>query len=275
MLFLLIIIGMGYHLSGCTYDDAKAVLEPSDTAYDYGVFIGIDCDLARCEKYETVVVDAQYFSGDEIISFAQKGHKVYSYLNVGSLENFRGYYQRFSSNTLGSYENWEEERWMDVSSAEWQQFILGELVPEMLQKGVDGFFVDNCDVYYQYPEEDIFDGLVIIMQGLVKTGKKVIINSGDAFVDKYCKMGGDISDIITGINQETVFSSIMWESNAFGYALDKDHDYFTAYIEKYASLGAEIYLLEYTTNKSIAQKAIDYCAGKGFMLYIADNIELK
>lgn len=221
------------------------------------------------------MIDTQQFSKDEITSFVQKGHKVYSYLNIGSLESFRAYYQRFSSLALGSYENWDEECWIDVSSVAWQRFILDELVPEMLQKGVDGFFVDNCDVYYQYPEQGIFDGLVTIMQALMQTGKKVIINSGDAFVNEYCRAGGNVTDIITGINQETVFSSIRWKSGTFGEASRDNREYFTSYIEKYASLGADIYLLEYTTDSTIAQKASDYCTGKNFTLYIADSIELK
>ena len=275
ILFILIIAGIGYSLSGCAFAGTKTVLEPGDTAYDYGVFIGIDSNLSQCEKYETVVIDAQYFSEDEITSFAQKGHKIYSYLNIGSLENFRGYYQRFSPLALGSYENWDEERWMDVSSAAWQRFILDELAPEMLQKGIDGFCVDNCDVYDQCPEQGIFDGLVTIMQGLMQTGKKVIINSGDAFVNEYCKSGGDVSDIITGINQESVFSSIQWASGTFGEASKESLEYFTTYIEKYASLGADIYLLEYATDSTIVQKVSDYCVDKGFTLYIANNIELK
>lgn len=253
----------------------KNMLESPETAYDYGVFIGIGSNLARCEKYDTVIIDAQYFSEEEIKSFSEKGHKVYSYLNIGSLENYRSYYKRFLLSTLGSYENWGEERWMDVSKEKWQSFILDELVPEMLRKGVDGFFVDNCDVYYNYPKKSVYDGLVTIMQGLVKTGKKVIINSGDCFVDEYCKNGGRVSDIITGINQESVFTSIQWETSTFGEASEETNEYFTAYIEKYASMGTDIYLLEYTSDRATAEKAEEYCKNHGFTVYITDSIELK
>lgn len=55
----------------------------------YGVFIGTDTDLDRLGSFYTVVIDAQYYDADEINAFKDKGHKVYSYINVGSLEEFR------------------------------------------------------------------------------------------------------------------------------------------------------------------------------------------
>ena len=157
--------------------------EASAFPHPYGVFLGITEDLEQFRDYETVVIDAQYFSGEEIGSFRSGGHKVYTYLNIGSLEDFRDYYEEYKDIALGEYEHWDEEVWVDVSQQKWQDLILKELVPGLLEKQVDGFFVDNCDVYYEYPEQKILDGLGIIMQELTATGKEVIINSGDCFMD--------------------------------------------------------------------------------------------
>ena len=157
--------------------------EASAFAYPYGVFLGITDNLAQFGDYEIVVIDAQYFSGEEIERFRNEGHQIYTYLNIGSLEDFRDYYEEYKDISLGEYEHWEEEVWVDVSSRKWQDLILQELVPGLLEKQVDGFFVDNCDVYYEYPEQKILDGLGVIMQELVATGKEVIINSGDCFMD--------------------------------------------------------------------------------------------
>ena len=35
---------------------------------------------------------------------------------------------------------------MDVANPDWQKFI-GQLSQELYEKGVDGFFIDNCDVF--------------------------------------------------------------------------------------------------------------------------------
>ena len=79
-------------LVGCT---AKSQTAESQTA-DYGVFLSVTEDLSALRDYKTVVIDAQYFSGAEIEAFRADGHTVYSYLNVGSLENFRDYYATYA-----------------------------------------------------------------------------------------------------------------------------------------------------------------------------------
>ena len=144
----------------------------------------------------------------------------------------------------------------------------------MLEKGIDGFFVDNCDVYYVFPTSGILSGLSTIMEALIGTGKKVIINSGDVFLDEYCRKGGSWNDVITGINQESVFSKILWDGDRFSTADEEDTEYFKDYIERYAALGADIYLLEYTTDSKLIGKIEAYCQEKGFSYYISDSIEL-
>lgn len=240
----------------------------------YGVFLNYEGNLKDLEQYETVVIDAQYVDEKDILSFQAGGHKVYSYINIGSLEDFREYYDLYKDITLGAYEHWEEECWIDVSQKEWQDFLLHTLAEELLQKGIDGFFVDNCDVYYVYPNEDIFQGLVDILKGLKATGKDVVINGGDSFVNAYCETGGKWQDILTGINQETVFSCINWEKGTFGKAKKEEEKYFTEYIEKYGEQGVNIYLLEYTSNPVLINKIKQYCASNHFQYYITDSLEL-
>ena len=38
------------------------------------------------------------------------------------------------------------------------------LAGKLKKKGVDGFFVDNCDVYDYAHKNDIFDGLTVILK---------------------------------------------------------------------------------------------------------------
>ena len=242
--------------------------------HTYGVFLSVTEDLPSLGAYETVVIDAQYFTKEEIGAFRDEGHQVYSYLNVGSLEDFRSYYEDYKDLILGPYENWEEEYWIDVSNGRWQTFIIQELAPALLEKNVDGFFVDNCDVYWHYPTKPVMDGLSAVMRALVGTGRAVLINGGDAYLDAYCAAGGRWEDVITGINQETVFSKILWRGDRFGKAPKEDRAWFTDYIERYAAQGADIYLLEYTRSRSLKAQIMEYCGEHGFTCYISDSVEL-
>ena len=254
--------------------ETVAETEKQTFKYEYGVFLSYEGKLDKLADYHTVVIDAQYYKKEDIEAFKGRGHKVYSYINVGSLENFRSYYKRFKALKIARYENWNEEIWINVADSKWQEFMIGEMLPNLAGKGIDGFFVDNCDVYYVSPTSDIMTGLTNIMKALKQTGLKVIINGGDTYLDAYCKSGGSWNDVITGINQENVFAKIIWSKNKFGRASADDHIHFRTYVERYARLGADIYLLEYTTDKKLISKIDDYCKLHGFEYYVSDSIEL-
>ena len=242
--------------------------------YPYGVFLSICENIEQFADYEIVVIDAQYYPKEELDAFRSKGYKVFSYINIGSLEDFRDYYDEYKDLSLGAYEHWEEEVWVDVSQKRWQDFMLNDIAAGLLEKDIDGFFVDNCDVYYVHPKQEILEGLTVIMKGLKATGKKVIINSGDTFLDTYCEQGGKWDDVISGINQESVFSTIMWDEGTFGTAEPEDHEYFVSYIDRYGSQGAEIYLLEYTIDEELMKEIKAFCEERGYTYYVADSIEL-
>ena len=246
----------------------------SEAKYAYGVFLSVTKNIDRLKDYETVVIDAQHFTKEQIEAFKARGHKVYTYINIGSLENFRPYYKEYKDLKLGKYEHWDEEIWINVADQRWQDFMQNDMIPNLTAKGIDGFFVDNCDVYYNYRKPEILDGLTSLMKTLVATGKAVLINGGDCYLDAYCKNGGSWRDVITGINQETVFSKIIWDKNKFGRAGKEDHKYFLSYIERYAKQGADIYLLEYTKDKKLIKEIEEYCANKGFGYYVSDSVEL-
>lgn len=146
----------------------------------YGVFLNLNKrNIKKLYRYKTVVIDAQFFSKKEIHKLKNHKIKVYSYINIGSLENFRPYYNEFKHLSLGHYVNWGEERWINVADKSWQNFISKKLAPQLLNKGITGFFVDNCDVYYNYPKKSIYSGLIHLLKALRNKNTPVIINGGD------------------------------------------------------------------------------------------------
>ena len=209
-------------LAGPCAVDAKNQKEKKE----YGVFLSIDSSqIKKLYGYRLVVIDAQYFSAKDIRTLHKKGVKVYTYLNVGSIENFRDYYKKYEYLTIGNYENWEEEKWVDVSNKDWQKFM-GKLSKKLLKKGVDGFFIDNCDVYDYAKTKKNFKGLAKILKNIKRLGKGVIINGGDVFVTKYRKTYGSAKDIMTAVNQESVWSSIRFETGTFGKQPEDVRKYF-------------------------------------------------
>ena len=247
----------------------------SSSSIDYGVYIGATYeDVLGKDLPEVIVVDAQYFSKDEINRLKDNGCTVYTYLNIGSIEAFRDYYTSYEDITLDTYENWEDEKWVDVSQDKWQDFI-SEKADELLDKGVDGFFVDNCDVYYQYPTEDIFQGVTLILEDLNSKDTYVMVNGGDAFVTEYYNRNNTLDKILDGVNQESVYTYIDWENDSFDINSYSDREFFTNYLELVLDAGKDAYVLEYATDSDIAKDALKYARKHNFKIYVSDSLELN
>lgn len=255
-----------------------------DISHDYGVFLGATpADIDYMKNYDTIVIDAQYFTEDQIAQLKEGGHTVFSYLNIGSVENFRPYYSEYEDLTFADYDNWPEERWVDVSEDDWQEFILEDLTPSILEKGVDGLFVDNVDVYYVASEEGLYDGddediyygVENILESLAAMDTYVCINGGDTFVWEYFDRDGDLMDIMDAVNQESVFSSIeYYEDDIFGEADDENHEWYTEYIEMCADECIDVYLLEYTTDADLIAQIDAYCREMEFAYYASPSVKL-
>ena len=267
LIFVIILIS-GYFL---IKDSNTSTFEEND----YGVFLNADASsLEQLKSYNLIVIDAQYFNKSDIELLHQNGTRVYTYLNIGSIENFREYYTAYEKLTIGRYENWDEEKWVDVSDPDWQKFI-EQLSQELFEKGVDGFFIDNCDVYYYAPRESIFEGLTAILQNIMTFDKAVIINGGDTYVTEYRERYGDINHIMTGVNQESVWSAIDFDKGTFYEQTKETRDYYCKYLEACKADGMDIYLLEYTTDKKLIPKIKKYCNEHDFHFYISNSLELE
>ena len=251
----------------------------ASSAKPYRVLLGADretvCEilLSSDSKPSTVVLDAQYFSKDDVALFHDKGHEVFAYLNVGALESWREYFARFSDLALASYEHWEGESWADVTNMRWQDFIADEQALDIFQKGVDGFFLDNFDVYYLYQTESVYDSLNKILERLQQYDKRIIINGGDVFVQRLIK--DKKQNLIYGINQESVFTRIAnYETSTFAKQNKYETEYYTDYLVLAKDAGLEVFVIEYANKKSLASYAASSCEKYGWRFYVSPNLSL-
>lgn len=253
-------------LSACSAD-------PSDEAEKYVVLIGEDSEITeKLSDIDLLVIDAEYFSQNDIARLRENGiREIYSYINIGSIESFRSYDTDFEKYTLGAYENWPEEKWIDVSAPEWQACTASR-VDALVQKGVDGFFVDNTDVYYNYPQESIYDGILTILDYMDHTGRKIMINGGDCFVKKYLTTEKNV--LIDGVNQENVFTAYDFSKDVYTKNDQSTREYYTEYLDLAMSHGCTAYTLEYATVPSIRRQAAAYAGKHGYICYVSDNIGL-
>ena len=242
----------------------------------YVVLIGEDNEyLDGFPCADILVVDGEYFTADDVAYLKNRGVKtIYSYLNIGSIEAFRDCYEDYSEYTLGEYENWPDEKWIDVSQEEWRKYIISK-GNEFSDKGFDGFFIDNVDIYYMFQTTEIYDGIVDILKQLKSDNMDVIINGGDIFVQEYIASEEHSERIFDGVNQEEVYTNYNFEEKRFETNTEKNREYYQKYLKDLLKKGYVVYVLEYADKKEIQNQAIEYAKDNGFIVYVADNINLN
>ena len=255
---------------------------------DYGVLIGaaprqaLDILLAS-EKVSTVVLELEDFSSEQIDLCHKRGIEVFAYMSVGSLEDWRYWYDDFSFLCFKKYDNWEGELWIDVRNRLWQDFIVEVLAKELYNKGADGFFLDNFDVYYQVKMEKdsqktkaFFLALKDILLRLNGTyGIKCIINGGDEFVTDLISEENS-SSLIYAVNQESVFTRIVsYQRNLFASQTKEETAYFTEYLDRVKKSGIKVFLLEYAREEDLVKKTEEVCRSYGYRFFISPSLDLK
>ena len=241
----------------------------------YGVFLGVDKkDFKKIRDYDLIVIDADYLTKDDIKTLKKQGNKkIFSYINIGSLEKFRTYYDDFKDISFGDYENWDDEKWVDVTNKKWKKHI-SKLSQKLKSKGIDGYFIDNIDVYYHYNKPKVYSSLLEILAEIKKTGLPCIVNGGDTFISKALDEK-KLKNLVYGVNQETVLSKIDFKNKTFLTSSKDTRKYFENYVKKCKSHGLKVYLTEYTRDENLKKEIRRFCEKNGYNYYISSTIDLS
>ena len=231
-------------------------------------------NINSVKDYKVIVIDAQNYSASDIAALKRAGHTVYSYLNIGSVESNRYYFKRFKGLRLKTYENWEDEYWVNVGKKKWRNFIVDTIAAKIARKGVDGFWVDNCDVYEYNKKKSIYKGLVKILTRLQKFHKKITINGGDQFVTPLIKNGK--KNLINGVVQEEVVTRITSYSGSGSFSNQrKDFKrYYENYFKMLKKAGLTVGVLEYTRSSGKRSEIRSYCKKKRYNFCIRSSIRI-
>lgn len=218
-----------------------------------------------------LTIEPEDYTAAEIGALKAAGYKVLGYLSVGSVSDERSYYKSLEKHTLRRLDDWEHERYLDVTSADVQQWAIRQ-GKKIIEKGCDGLWIDNLDVYEEYPSENAYKGITKILQSLYASGY-IMVNGGIAYMMKAMQEGLKVAN---GITQEEVFSRITdYDSPGdFGTQTAKQSAEYQKYIALALSRYMDAFLLEYTRDAAVKKKILDYCKASGVGYYISEDVDL-
>ena len=250
----------------------------------FGVFLGAKSSrLSTLIKYDNVAIELEEFSSKDIEKLHDNDTNIYAYLSVGSLESYRSYYDEFKEYTFYDYDNWDDERWIDVSVKSWQDHIVST-AKELYELGADGLFLDNLDVYYIAIEEykgsssfveGIYNGLHSIIEELSKLDLYLLINSGTMFLERLKDNNDSLINSFEWYAQESVFSTIIdYDKNIFGRQDEEEHQYCLEMIEMMKTY-SNILMIEYTKDENLIEEIKEYANNNDIYYFISNNVNLE
>ena len=282
----LFVILSTFLLAGCTpvqqQEKGKNDEEESKSTDAYGAFLGrSDNNTKDFDNYKYISLELDEYNNSTIQNLNSKGIYTFAYLNVGSLEKYRDYYDDFKHLSIGVYEDWEDESWINISDTSWQSFVINNLARSFKERGAYGVYMDNADVYTIAKEKKLNYqsfalGLKNIIKGVADLGLKVMINGGSEFLDDMNDKNDNIFNSIWGYHQEEVFSLIEdYDENIFGKQDEEDSSYYKEVAAFMKKKGKEIFFLEYTKDNNLISEIKSYCEAKNYHYYVASNINLE
>ena len=265
-------------LCGCK---KKQETVPEFISYaDYGAFLGRSGnDISNFKGYKYISIELDEFTHTNIQRFVTRGQNIFAYLNIGSLETYRDYYDDFKDDTFKDYDNWPNERWIDVTNSSWQNLMV-ELATRFKSDGAYGVYLDNVDVYTIAKEEgkdyaSFGDSIKSIISRINEAGVKVMINGGAEYLDDMNDQDDNVFDSIWAYHQEEVFSLISdYDKNVFSTQSNEDKEYYQEIASMMKEKGKEVFFLEYTTDDSLKETIKNYCDPKAYHYYISSTVEL-
>ena len=244
---------------------------------DYGVFIGMEKkDLQQLTKsYQTMVLDATNLDKSDIKQLHSESQQIFAYLNVGALETSNSFYQDFKDLTFKPYDNWPDEYWLDVTDSVWQEFLVHELAQRLKDKGVDGLFLDNFDVYDHDQRPEVYASLVQLLKEFQTMNLPVIINGGSTFVSQFLAEDPQLArQLIYAVNQESVFLAYDFDAGKPVQQTAEAEDFYLDYLNNLSQTGLQVFLIEYGADSHQADKILKQCQELDYSLYLAPSILL-
>ena len=239
----------------------------------YKVYLGLNgSDVSRILKAKPsiAVIDFAEFGDKQIKKLRAKGIKLISYLNVGAIEKNRPYYSKYKKFAIGTYADWDE-KWMDLSKKEWQEFLLGQ-AKKFKVRGAMGLYIDNLDVIEEFKPHKLYEPARKILKTIRKeTGLYLMVNGADYFVSECIR---DKVIHFQAIQQEEVFTRIInIGKNKCGSqtATEKKRlKTYCAYVRKYV----DVYLLEYRANAANKALIAAFCKKYKMNYYNSKTVDL-
>jgi uncharacterized protein (TIGR01370 family) len=226
----------------------------------------------RLGGFDLLVVDGEEATAAEVHALHERGAIVLAYLSVGTIEKWRGWFDRVKRFRLQAWKDWKDEWFADVSRAKLRRIIARDVAPAMMAKGFDGLFLDNVDMIETRSHRRQRVGMRKLVRRL-----RAVADRGDGLLFAQNGEWGlerfGIAPYLDGWNREDVTGSYDFDRKRYVRTGRRAHHSALHGLRRYRKrLGLFTTATDYTRSASgtLAAHAIDAACEVGALPYVSD-----
>ena len=229
-----------------------------------------DRSLNELGKFDMVILDPDNYDASDVGKLKLLGATPIAYLNIGEIEIYRKYYKPADSSLFLSPDpNWRYCYYSNICNPGWQELVLEKRIPEILDKGFCGLFLDLSDLLSEYPSVRKC-AVSLIRKIRDRVGlRNLIVDGGTQIVDK-------IGDNVDGLAVEGLMGHYDFQSDNYVMYSSKSWDRkVTFLINKAKKYRIKIFQLDYASPADFRnrERIISESRRLGFIPYVG-TIEL-
>lgn len=173
-----------------------------------------DASIRNIKKFDLAILDPE--AHPDLAELKKSNTFVIGYVSLGEVGDYRWYWNLIAHEPwiLDKNPNWDSYM-IDVRAPEWQALVIEKIIPQIIEKGFDGVFldtIDNAEYLEKYYPAKKFPGARAAMINLIRVIRKkfpsiyIIVNRGFSMLS-------EISSVIDGVVAESIFTRIDFENN--------------------------------------------------------------
>ena len=221
----------------------------------------------RYARFDLVVVDGESATARQVAAIMRaSGGLVLAYLDVGTIENYRGWYKAAKPFRLDYWGDWGEW-YANVNAAGFRSLLLGRVAPRMLAKDFDGLFLDNTDMTETHPAQK--PGMRALVAGLSRLaharGKLLFAQNGAG-------VNWPLRRLYDGMNFEDVSFSYDFDRRVYIRQGARDVARAQRNIRRYLSAGLKVTATDYLVARRAKETriAVRNACSAGALPYVSD-----
>ncbi len=140
----------------------------------FAIYYGFEAPASSFKDFDLVVLES---SNTSIVKELKKsGKTVLAYLSIGEVNKSRDYFEYLKEKGLLLEENpnWPDAFLIDIRNPEWENCIVSRILPDILDSGFDGIFIDTLDSSLDKEDKNPlkYRGMKKAAVGIIKAMKK-------------------------------------------------------------------------------------------------------